>query len=30
MDNYKQNMEAEVLAKVDKMKTDFNNEFDQK
>jgi len=30
MDIYKQNMEAEVLAKVDKMKTDFNNEFDQK
>jgi 5-(carboxyamino)imidazole ribonucleotide mutase len=30
MENYKQNMEAEVLGKVDKMKTDFNNEFDQK
>ncbi len=30
MENYKQNMEAEVLAKVDKMKGDFNNEFDQK
>jgi 5-(carboxyamino)imidazole ribonucleotide mutase len=29
MDNYKQNMEAEVLAKVDKMKGDFNNDFDK-
>ena len=28
MDDYKQNMEAEVLAKVEKMKEDFNNEFD--
>jgi 5-(carboxyamino)imidazole ribonucleotide mutase len=28
MDDYKQNMEAEVLAKVEKMKGDFNNEFD--
>ena len=30
MDDYKQNMEAEVLAKVEKMKGDFNNEFDKK
>jgi 5-(carboxyamino)imidazole ribonucleotide mutase len=29
MESYKQNMEAEVLAKVDKMKGQFNNEFDQ-
>jgi 5-(carboxyamino)imidazole ribonucleotide mutase len=28
MESYKQNMEAEVLAKVDKMKGQFNNEFD--
>ena len=30
MDDYKQNMEEEVLAKVEKMKGDFNNEFDKK
>ena len=30
MDDYKQNMEAEVLAIVEKMKGDFNNEFDKK
>ena len=28
MDDYKQNMEAEVLAKVEKMKEVFNNVFD--
>ena len=30
MEDYKNNMEAEVLAKVEKMKDQFNNEFDQK
>jgi 5-(carboxyamino)imidazole ribonucleotide mutase len=29
MEDYKSTMEAEVLAKVDKMKVDFNNEFDK-
>ena len=29
MDEYKNNMEAEVLSKVEKMKDQFNNEFDQ-
>jgi 5-(carboxyamino)imidazole ribonucleotide mutase len=29
MEAYKNNMEAEVLAKVEKMKDQFNNEFDQ-
>ena len=28
MEEYKNNMEAEVLTKVEKMKGDFNNEFD--
>lgn len=29
MEDYKNNMEAEVLTKVEKMKDQFNNEFDQ-
>ncbi len=29
MEDYKQNMETEVLTKVAKMKGDFNNEFDK-
>ena len=29
MEDYKSTMESEVLAKVDKMKGDFNNEFDK-